>query len=268
VNRPFPCRAGLFSLSSTRPSLGSRVGVVVLALVLQFPFSATFAALDPSASFEKANRLYEQRDYAQAAAAYEELLKAGYTSPALQFNLGNAFFKAGRLGKAIAAYRRAQATAPRDPDILANLQFAREQSRGPRVKTPLWRAVLLRLSLSEWTIAASAGLWAVLGLLTLFQIKPSLRQSLRGTTITLGALTLLACLCLALAWSSASSNRIAVVITPQTEVRHGPLKESQPAFTAYDGAELEILDRKDEWLQVTAGPARTGWILATDTVTL
>ena len=51
-------------------------------------------------------------------------------SPALLFNYGNAEFKAGHLGKAIAAYRRAELLAPRDAEIRANLAF-RPQS-GPR----------------------------------------------------------------------------------------------------------------------------------------
>jgi uncharacterized protein YgiM (DUF1202 family) len=75
-------------------------------------------------------------------------------------------------------------------------------------------------------------------------------------------------ICLATAWFSAKSTEFAVVTADQTEVRHGPLSESQAAFTAYDGAELKILDRKDEWLQVTAGAARTGWIRSSDAVVL
>ncbi len=239
-------------------------------------FLLMFAAADTHAapgqpeisSFEKANRLYEQGKFPEAAAAYQELLESGYTSTSVYFNLGNACFKAGRLGQAVAAYRRAQHVSPRDPDIQANLQFAREQSRGPRVRTPFWQGLLSRISLTEWSVTTAVGLWAVLGLLTASQIKPSLGPHLRGVIISLSVGSLVAASCLIAAWYSSRALKIAVVTSPQTEVRHGPLNESQSAFTAYDGAELKILDQKDDWLQVTAGPSRTGWIRAADAVTL
>jgi Flp pilus assembly protein TadD len=67
----------------------------------------------------------------EAAAAYEQILTNGAVSPALYFNLGNAHFKAGQLGRAIAAYRQAERLTPRDPDVRANLQFARNRVQGP-----------------------------------------------------------------------------------------------------------------------------------------
>ena len=52
----------------------------------------------------------------------------------------------------------------------------------------------------------------------------------------------------------------AIVIAREATVRAGPLEESQSAFTANDGAELRVLDRKDDWLQVTDGTSRIGWL--------
>jgi len=39
-----------------------------------------------------------------------------------------------------------------------------------------------------------------------------------------------------------------------------PFDESPSAFTARDGAELRVLDHKDDWLQVTDGTRRVGWV--------
>ena len=65
---------------------------------------------------------------------------------------------------------------------------------------------------------------------------------------------------MAAAWYESRFARTAVVITAEAIVRHGPLSESQTAFTAHDGAELRVLDQKDEWLEVSAGARRTGWL--------
>src|SRR6266699_3853607 len=91
---------------------------------------------DVSTAFDQANRLYEEGKFTEAAAAYEKMLRQGQASPALYFNLGNAFFKAGQVGRAVLNYRLAERLAPRDPDVRANLKFARN-SVGP-APTPNW----------------------------------------------------------------------------------------------------------------------------------
>jgi len=68
--------------------------------------AAGAATADALAQFEAANRLYEQGRFAEAARGYEAILKGGSFSPAVYFNLGNARFKAGELGRAVVAYRR------------------------------------------------------------------------------------------------------------------------------------------------------------------
>ena len=50
------------------------------------------------AAFEKANTLYKDGKHAEAAEAYQELSQTG-VSANLLFNMGNAYFKAGELGR-------------------------------------------------------------------------------------------------------------------------------------------------------------------------
>src|SRR5262249_50947196 len=99
-------------------------------------------------AFDAANKLYEQGKFNEAASAYEKLVQSGQVSAALYFNLGNAFFKAGQVGRAIAEYRRAEQLTPRDPDLRANLQFARKQIQGPTLAASRWHDWLGKLSLN------------------------------------------------------------------------------------------------------------------------
>ena len=210
--------------------------------------------------FESANKLYEEGKYTEAATAYATLLQTGQTSAALYFNLGNAFFKSGQIGRAIAAYRLASQITPRDPDVRANLQFARNQAQGPTMPPNRWQRWLGRLTLNEWTVLAAVAVWLWLLLLTVRQWRPGLRASLRGYVPTLAIAAGLLCACAAAAFYETRLTRTAIVITSDAVVRHGPLAESQTAFTAHDGAELRVLDQKDEWLEVSAGPRRMGWL--------
>ena len=141
--------------------------------------SSLVRADDLDKTFDTANKLYEEGKYAEAAAAYEGLVNSNRVSAAVYFNLGNALFKAGRLGRAIDAYTHAERIAPRDPDIRANLQFARNQAQGPTLAPNRWGRWLNELTLNEWTVLAAAALWLWLGLLTLFQWRSELKRNLR-----------------------------------------------------------------------------------------
>ena len=96
-------------------------------------------AADVAADFSAANKLYAEGKFADAAAGYEKILQTGGQSPALLFNCANAEFKAGHLGKAIAAYRQAELLTPRDAELRANLAFVRNQVQGATLRESRWQ---------------------------------------------------------------------------------------------------------------------------------
>ena len=211
-------------------------------------------------AFDNANKLYEQGNYLEAADAYATILAAGQGSEAIFFNLGNAFFKANQLGRAIAAYRQAEQFAPRDPDLRANLQFARNQVQGPTLARPAWQRWLGKLSLNEWTVLAAGALWVWLLMLTTAQVRPAWKPALRGSLLALGAAAALFCACFGMAFQQNRVAQGAIAVVRELPVRQSPLDIATTAFTAHDGAEFQVFDRKDEWLQVRADARRSGWV--------
>jgi tetratricopeptide (TPR) repeat protein len=235
-----------------------RVGEVVvllLALALQ-----TIAHAGIEIDFDAANKLYAQNKFTEAAAAYQKLIEAGRVSPALYFNQGNAFFKSGQIGRAIAAYQQAAALTPRDPDIRANLQFARNQVQGPTVRTSILQRALGTLNLNEWAGLCVAGVWLTFGLLILGQLRPALAPALRNWTVIAALGALAGGVGAVVAFSNNPMRNTVIVTTHETTVRSSPFDESPAAFTANDGAELRVEDRKGDWLQVTDGIRRVGWV--------
>jgi len=243
-----------------RLSLRVRQAVPLLVAVLIALFPAHSRAAVSAAAFESANKLYEEGKFTDAASAYAKLAQSGETSAALYFNLGNAFFKSGQIGRAVAAYRTAEQITPRDPDLRANLQFARNQVQGPTLSPGRWQRWLGRLTLNEWTVLAAIAVWLWLLLLAARQWRSALKPALRSYVLSLAVLAGLLCACVAATLRETRFTRTAIVITPDAVVRYGPLAESPTAFTVHDGAELRVLDQKDEWLQVSAGPRRVGWL--------
>jgi tetratricopeptide (TPR) repeat protein len=233
------------------------VGCLLLLLVAGEARADTFAD-----RFDQANRLYVEEQYAPAAAAYEKMIASGQVSPAVYFNMGNAWFKAGQVGKAIAAYRRAEELAPRDADVRANLQFARRQAGvgAPAAPGGIWTRWVARLTLNEWTGLAAVFVALFFLLLTLRQIRPDWKKSGAGWTTMLGVACVWWIACLGLALYARYGAESSVVVVPEAVVRRGPLPEAPSAFTAHDGAELLVLDRKDDWLQVADAARHVGWV--------
>jgi len=234
---------------------------IILYAMLLVSVLPCFASSEPTAEFDAANKLYAETKFAEAAATYEKLAQSGSVSSALLFNLGNAHYKAGQVGRAIAAYRRAEQLSPRDADLRANLQFVRSQIQGPTVRPGLVERSVNGLSLNEWAGVSAGALWLTLGLLALRQFRPAQADSLRSWTRWSALATVALGTGLALAAQSAAPGRLVVVTAREATVRGSPLETAERAFTANDGAELRVLDHKDDWLQVTDGDARRfGWV--------
>lgn len=217
------------------------------------------------AQFDAANKLYAQGKFAEAATAYDQMIQGGSLSPALYFNLGNAWFKSGHIGRAIAAYRHAREMSPRDPDIRANLQFARNGVPGPKLSPGRAQRWLGKLTLTEWIALATAAFWVTLGLFIAGQLKPALKPVLHSWLWVAVGVTAVVFTGVGLAVTQNDARQVAIVASREASVRNSPFDESPAAFTVHDGAELRVLDRKDNWLQVTDGTTRVGW-LKTDAV--
>ena len=222
------------------------------------------AAADVSADFAAANKIYAEGKFAEAASTYEQIIqtaaRTGKVSPALYFNAGNAEFKLGHLGRAIADYRRAALLTPRDSEVLGNLGFARNQVQGATVRPEPWQNWFGILTLNEGTVLTAGVLWFWLGLLTLRQLKPALAARLRGPSLAALVALVLSSAVLAVQATSRFTTQIAVVTTGNVLARSGPFDDAQTVFTPHDGAELTVLDRHDDWLQVTDGSGKIGWL--------
>lgn len=225
-----------------------------------------------SSSFEQANKKYEEGAYRDAAALYETLVAQGHPTSAVYFNLGNAWFKAGQTGRAIASYLAGQRLDPRDPSLRFNLQFARKKATGSDSPPGTWwRRWLLSLTLNEWSVLFGCAFWLWFSLLCLRELRASLRKTLGGYTAAAAAAALILGLMLAGAFRQWNGPAIAVVAIPEAVVRYGPLDESQVFFQLPDGTEVTVVDRKtgeQSWVQIRDATGREGWLKSSEIIVL
>lgn len=230
------------------------------ASLLAMVFAGNLFATDMAADFSVANRLYAEGKFADAAMAYEKILQTGGQSPALLFNTGNAEFKAGHLGKAIAAYRRAELLTPRDAELRANLAFVRNQVQGAPLRESRWQNWVGMLTLNEATILTAVLFWLMFALLVVRQLWPALASNLRSVTRLAVALMIFSGAVLALQAANRFNASVAVVTSDEATARSGPFDDAQNAFMARAGAELEVLNQHDDWVQVANSAGKIGWL--------
>ena len=218
-------------------------------------------ALGPVQAYNQANRLYAQKDYAGAATAYEQALGSG-PNAAVEYNLGNACFKAGKIGRAILNYRRAHYLAPRDPDIAANLDFARTYrvDKLPSASSPFTRAMDVGLHALSHREAAWLGALGCL-LATLLLAAWIVR---RWAVCAIAALVVAPCAVFAIVtqqvWQGEIADHPAVVVVPEVEALSGPSEESKQILLLHDGTEVRVREARAAYVLVQLSGGSGGWV--------
>lgn len=234
------------------------VGVFVLMAGAAFPS-------DWEGRFGQANDLYRQGRYREAAPLYESLVSEGAVSASLYYNLGNAYFKQGQIGKAVLFYERAVRLAPKDKEILGNLSYTREfvQDRvsGPE-PSPWMRQLgylygLLTLNIATVLSSLFYFLLALAGCLMI--VRPSSRGTLRTWLVLLAVLFSLSLSLLGMKLFTQRYSQ-AIVIAREVEVRYGPSLQETKAFLLHEGTPCAIREISGEWALIWLANDRGGWV--------
>lgn len=229
-------------------------------------------AQSPGEALRQARAAYDRGDYQAAVAGFQSLLRQGLESGELYYNLGNAEFKSGRIGRAIASYRRALKRTPEDEDVRYNLDFARTFVNQPRAgqTNPLAQLANQALSMFQGqslAVMAMAAYWLLAGL------AAWLLRSRGGNTGWRWATAAASLLFLVLAgWASLRiivdrTRQWGVVVAERAEARNGPKSDYQVGFIIPEGREVRVLGREGEWIAVgLPQEGYKGWIQSSEII--
>jgi tetratricopeptide (TPR) repeat protein len=221
--------------------------------------------------FAQGNQLYQQGDFVGAVSAYEAVLAAGFESAALHYNLGNAYFKAGDLGRAILAWERARVRTPSDPDVLANLELARSLTAD--AIEPLPRFWLVS-ALSWWVglfprglllVTVAVGWLAVGGGVTLriLSRRSDVRRVATWAAIAGSAATLLLGTNLLARELGLGRAERGVILADVVPVRSAPAEEDDlTLFEIHEGTLIRVDQRAGSWAEVVLEDGKVGWVPA------
>ena len=224
---------------------------------------------DALAHWELGNKAYVDGDYARATEEYEAIIEGGEFSMALYYNLGNAYFKMGELGKAILNYNRALRIAPANEDIRHNLALAEAQTKDRIAEVPefflnRWlRIVRNSMSCMAWSVLSLVWLALALAFALLFLLASSIKVRKAGFYGTI-----LSFLLFVMATSFALSSRKdmlfkeeAVVMASAISVKSSPDRSATDIFVLHEGTKLRVVTELGEWCEIVIADGKKGWTL-------
>lgn len=243
-----------------------KIFLVVLLLSVVF---RGMAAEDTAA---RAERLYREGKYAEAAEIYQQVLSEGQESSELYYNLGNVYFKMGENTRAILNYERSLLLNPADRMARYNLNMAR-QAVVDKID------VLPELFIVRWYKAVethySADQWGYIsvGLFVLFLVMAALffysrSVGLRKTGFFVGILVLLLTLTtvfFAIRQDRRISEReYAVITTPSVTVKGAPDSSGTDLFLIHEGLKVKVIGELGNWYNIRLADGNEGWVAKTD----
>jgi tetratricopeptide (TPR) repeat protein len=245
----------------------SRTAVRLLAGLLLVLAGAGVQAETPEEIFDRGNSAYAEGRFREAAEAYRTVLRYGIRDARVEYNLGNAEFKIGRLGRAVLHYRRAERLDPTDPDIRANLQLV-ESYLVDRIEDPETAAVLRVVRDLQDRVGPDAQIgsalvlfWLLAGVIAFASARPRGWNAVGGWTVA----ALVAALALTLVswritYSRLEGRELAVILDETVEVLAGPGENNAALFTIHEGTTIEIRAERGNWYQASLPNGLNGWL--------
>ncbi len=216
---------------------------------------------------------YKAGDFTSAAEAWQNCIDNGFLSGDLFYNLGNAYFREGRLGLSILNYEKALRIDPANEDYQYNLKFARSLTKDKQETAEEENPILEFLFRAHHFLSMTGQLYVILGLvwlivaLNVFRILS--RSAKAKTAFTLGVIPVAVSLGI---FACSAGYKIyrektyseGIVIAKSADITSGPSDKAQTLNMLSEGTSVEILDIKDGWAHVRLGEKINGFAKASE----
>lgn len=231
---------------------------------------------------QQADSAYNAEDYRLAIDLYNKSIAEEGKSSDIFFNLGNAYYRADKPGKAVVNYSRALQLDPTNEDARANLDFVRSRIQDrPEDDTAflakLHDSILGSMTANAWAWTAFVMFVVLMGAVALYIFSTNVTMRKAGffggiVVLVIFAYTLILA---SDAFATATSHDTAVVISPTTQLSSAPraAKTAQDkVVTIHEGTSVEIVDSvptpddpvSPMWYNVKINNATKAWLRASD----
>lgn len=218
----------------------------------------------------EADSAYAAEQYDKAIELYTALLKNG-EHPAVYYNLGNCYYRTGKMADAILNYERALLLQPGNSDIRFNLELARSKTVDKIVPESemffiTWMKSLVNLSSADGWARTGIVAFILMGLLTMLYLFAG--KIWHKKVGFFGALAMLVVVVLVNVFAAYQSRKIkdrtgAVIMTTSVEAKSTPNESGTVLFVLHEGTRVEIIDQSmKDWKEIRLSDGKVGWLPA------
>lgn len=213
--------------------------------------------------FEKGVALYKENKIDSAISVWSSIEGE---SAALHYNLGNAWYQKGEIGKSILHYEKALKISPKDEEVLHNLSVAQNKRIDEIEELPepivskVYRGFLQVFSSNGWLYAGTTLLIGSLLVFTLFLYSARNKKRYFVIFAVLGILGMSLFVISFVSYYSVDKKEFAVVIVSNVYIKNGPSEKEKDAFILHEGTKLEIQKAEENWLRIKLTDGKIGWI--------
>jgi tetratricopeptide (TPR) repeat protein len=209
--------------------------------------------------------------YYKAAIYWQRIVnQAGVKNGKLFYNIGNAYFKAGDIGRSILYYKKAQKYIPNDNNLIHNLAYVRSTRMDKIVEKQenqifrilfFWYFALNRELRFFIFLISFISIWIFLSIKLFFKkslfnigliISLVISFSFAGTLIADATIE--------------TSKELGVIITDEVIARKGDGFTYQPSFreALHAGTEFALIESRREWYNIELADGKTCWVQSRD----
>ena len=228
---------------------------------------AVAVEFDNMTLWERGNQAYIDGDYAAAVTAYQAIENRGYSSARLCYNMGNAYYKQGQIGRAILYYNRALVISPSMDDARHNLEIAEAQTKDNIAVVPEFflnrymRTLRSAISCSAWSAMSVAFFGVMLLFLLIFLLGSRIKVRKVGFY---GAVVSLLLFVVVTIFGVSARNSIidrpaAIVMSSAISVKSSPDRAATDLFVLHEGTKVEVSSEVDGWSEITIADGKKGW---------
>ncbi len=234
--------------------------------IIFFLIFILFVSISANASnsfLEKGISYYNEGQYDNALNSFLEVAESGVQNGKLYYNIGNAYFKLGNIGKSIVWYKRAKKLIPNDPDLNFNLNYLKSFLKDETEKDGLnfsdflffWKDKMNSKSIQYIAIFFNALLFIFLSTALIFKKQKSKLKLPILITIVFTSIFIATSF-----YNFFTQNKQGIILSYEITVRSGFSDVSTELFKLHEGTTVTIKEETEEFYKIVFDSDKVGWV--------